>query len=161
MYGKAYAGYSLIELITVIVIAGVLSVLIIPRLDISSFEESGFFSQALAATRYAQKTAIASGCIVIVNIDASGCTLDWSGGPAGAGCPAASAPPDIVNVASGDTEFCGNSSPAAAPTGGSFRFDVIGRPTDNTDTILTVPQDIVIDTRTIRVEAETGYAREI
>ncbi len=154
-------GFSLIELVVVIVISGILSAFIIPRLNLSSFEQSGFFSQALATVRHGQKTAIASGCIVIVNIDGSGCTLDWSGGPAGTTCPAFTVAPDIINVASGGTDFCTNSSAEAVPTGGSFRFDHIGRPLDNSDTILNTAQDIVIGSRTIRVEAETGYPHEI
>ncbi len=154
-------GFSLIELVAVIVLAGILSAFIIPRLNVTSFEESGFFIQALAAIRHAQKTAIASGCIVMVNIDAAGCTLDWSGGPAGATCPVFTAAPDIINLATGDTDFCLSGTAAAPPLGGSFRFDPIGRPLDNTDTVLSVAQDIVIGSRTIRVEAETGYPHEI
>ncbi len=154
-------GFSLIELVVVIVLAGILSAFVIPRLNISTFEQSGFFIQALAAVRHAQKTAIASGCTVIVNIDGAGCTLDWSGGPAGAICPAFTVAPDIINVATGKTNFCLNGTAEAVPTGGSFRFDAIGRPLDNTDTILTSAQDIVIGSRSIRVEAETGYPHEL
>ena len=152
-------GFTLIELVVVIVLAAILSVFVAPRLDIGFFRKTGFFQQAHASIRYAQKMAIGSGCHTEINITAGGCTLRWSNPSAVPNCPADAQ--SIPNPATGQNNFCGSSTPEAAPTGGNFRFDKIGRPMNTANAILTSARDVVIGTRTVRVEAETGYAHEI
>lgn len=61
----------MIELVTVMVIIGALAVFVVPRLNPSGFERYAFRNELLAAVRYAQKTAMASGCDVAVRLDAS------------------------------------------------------------------------------------------
>ena len=57
---KTSPGFTLIELIMVIVLVGVLSVFIAPKLfNSDDFNARGFHDQTLAFLRYAQKTAIA------------------------------------------------------------------------------------------------------
>lgn len=152
------SGFTLIELIMIIFLISILAIYATPKLNLSNFRESGFFLQAISAVRYAQKQAIASGCHVEVDVNASGCYLSWSNPVADAACPADAA--SITNPADNNTNFCNDSTPAANPVGGNFRFDEIGRPTNTSDNLLTTAQDIGISTRTIRVEAETGYTHE-
>lgn len=130
-------------------IVGILATIAVPRLNIAGFRERGFIQQSLAAIRYAQKQAIASGCDVEVDITASECKLDFlAGGP---GCSASS----IINPITSNTDFCLDSdAPAGSTFPGTFSFDNIGRPSGGT-------QQFVLDGRTIQVEAETGYAREL
>jgi MSHA pilin protein MshC len=151
----ALQGFTLMEFIVVILIAGILSALVLPRLDIGGFRQIGFFQQALAAIRYAQKTAISSNCDVSVNITSTACALTWSGtGAPGTACPAAGT--DIANPAGGGNNFCADSEPEAAPAGDTaFSFDFIGRPVPNS------VKNITIGSRNIQVEPETGYTREI
>ena len=152
-------GFTLIELVVVIVIAAILAMFVAPRLDIGFFRKTGFFQQAHAAIRYAQKMAIGSGCNMEVNISAGGCLLRWSNPAALTFCPADTQA--VPNPATGQNNFCGSSTPEAAPTGGNFRFDKIGRPMNTANAILTSARDVVIGTRTLRVEAETGFTHEI
>lgn len=65
-------GFSLIELVAVIAIIGALAVFAAPRLNIGGFERFAFREEVLSALRYAQKTAIASGCDVAVELDGGG-----------------------------------------------------------------------------------------
>lgn len=139
-------GFSLIELIVVIVLIGILSIFALPRLNLTLFKQTGFFQQALAAIRHGQKLAVASGCDVDVAINPTACTLTWSGTPAG--CPSTA----IDNTATGAANFCQGGTAAGSPSA-SITFDSVGRPD--------AQKTIVFGSRTIRVEAETGYTHEL
>jgi len=73
MTSKALRGFTLVELITTIVIVGILSAVAIPRMfDNSAFSERGYIDEVSSALSYAQKIAIASRCEVSFAIDATG-----------------------------------------------------------------------------------------
>lgn len=58
-------GFTLVELVMVIVMLAVVSATALPRFfDFSFFQQRGFFDDTLNALRYAQKLAVASGCNV-------------------------------------------------------------------------------------------------
>ncbi len=139
-------GFTLIELVVVILILGILSAVIVPRLDITSFRQTGFFQQALASIRFAQKRAITSGCTVSVFIDSTNCNITFTGVPAG--CPAGA----IRNPGTGNANFCNDSTAAGAPAA-AFTFDNIGRPS--------AAQSINFTGTTIQVVAETGFAYQL
>ena len=60
-------GFSLIELIAVMVLISILGVVALGRMTgLSGYEVRGFFDDTVAALRYAQKLAISTGCEVQV-----------------------------------------------------------------------------------------------
>ena len=66
------AGFSLVELITVILLLGILGVVALGRLtDQNLIAARGFFDDTVSAVRFAQKLAISTGCDVRVNTTAS------------------------------------------------------------------------------------------
>lgn len=72
----AFRGFSLPELVMVIVILGVVSVTALPMwFSRTSFEQRGWFDELLQATRYAQKLAVASNCDVRITINAGSFSL--------------------------------------------------------------------------------------
>ena len=136
-------GFTLIELTVVLLILGILSAYIAPKLNLTGFKQTGFFQQALASIRFAQKRAITSGCTINITINSSTCSISFSGAPAG--CPSNT----ISNPGTGKTNFCSDSTAEGTPSA-SFSFDNIGRPS--------AAQTITFGSKTIQVVAETGYA---
>lgn len=140
-------GFTLIELILVIVIMGVLATFAAPRfVNQSDFDARGFRDELLSSIRYAQKLAIASQCEVQVvvntvantyalyfpnNNDANNAICDGAGAGFGSNPaphpilePSAfpiSAPSDVtLTNTSGNSTFYFNSQGAPVPGGGSF-----------------------------------------
>lgn len=61
--------FTLIELVSVIVLISIISATVLPKMfNNNDFERRIFFNDTLNALRYAQKTAIATGCNVRVSI---------------------------------------------------------------------------------------------
>lgn len=65
-------GFTLVELILVIVLLSILSAVALPRFfDRNDFDERVFFDDTLNAVRYAQKVAVATGCNIRFSISAN------------------------------------------------------------------------------------------
>lgn len=83
------AGFTLPELVIVLVLVGLLAAVAVPRLNVEGFEESIFADEVANAVRYARRVAIQSGCVVSVTADAGGdrVTVAYTG-VGGSACPA-------------------------------------------------------------------------
>jgi len=139
-------GYTLFELVIIIVLLGILSVFVIPRIDLAGFRSTGFSQQALASIRFAQKLAISSGCGVEVEISGANpdvCQLRWSGCAGNA---------SIANPASGQNDFCADSTPIGVAPSVNFTYDLLGVPSSG--------QSFTVDGRTFIVEPNTGFVYE-
>lgn len=144
-------GFSLVELILVMVIAGILAAVAVPRLvGRNSFDSRGFADQLAATARFAQKLAIAQRRAVVVRLTPGAATLCYN--DVGV-CVAAPGPggekPYTVSAPGGVTI----ASPVA-----SLVFDAIGRPVG-----ITAPLDIQVNgsgAHHVWVEQETGYVHD-
>ena len=66
-------GFSLIELVAILIVVGVIGVIALGRLpDTNTFATVAFAQEMRAALRFAQKFAVASGCEVQAVIDGAG-----------------------------------------------------------------------------------------
>jgi MSHA pilin protein MshC len=142
-------GFTLVELIGVIVIAGILAAMAAPRFfDAATFSSRGYFDAASGFLRYAQKLAIARHADITVQANSSGLSL----------CTTASNPCADTNPwpgPQGDTPYRLDVPNGVSLAGSvaSFSFNAQGSP-GTTGITLTITGDTV---RTLSVEAETGY----
>lgn len=168
-------GFTMIELVAVIVLVGILAAFAAPRfVRNESFDARTFTDQNLNMLRYAQKLAIAQNRPVFVVLGAERIALCFNAScdaanrvlaPAGANSGSSAT---VTQCGASSTWFCegrpANVSYGVPPAGLSLYFNALGRPLLSTDVDPAssfVLQQIAIagggNTRTVVIEAETGY----
>lgn len=151
MYQRRAWGFTLIELIIVLVVLGALSIFVVPRLNKSNFDTLSFQQELKTAIRYAHKLSVASECEVQVALTANTYALFY---------PDTTCNPPVgfgANPVSHPTQtgaYSGN-----APSGvtiasfGDFYFTASGAP-NSSGTIMISP-----GTRQIVVNPVTGFVQ--
>ena len=145
-------GFTLVELIAVLVIAGVLAFVAIPRMvGTSTFEQRGFSDTVVTALHYAQKTAIAQHTSVTVCISPTTISAAYT-----TGCTA-------MFVSNADNTALSFTTPSGTtitttPATSSFIFAASGSPSIATNLTIQLSGETA---RTIIIEAGTGYARRV
>lgn len=147
-------GFTMIELITVMILVGVLAAYAVARLDVSSFRERGFHDGLKGALQYARKAAVAkrrqvcvgvttgTGAVVSLTIAAAAPEGGVVVCPTGDALPLPSSSANTLSTPSGVTLSAGS----------SFSFDALGRASAAVTFSSTGQEDIV-------VAQETGYVR--
>ena len=146
-------GFTLAELVMTIVIMGILIAVTAPRfVSWKGFSSRGFYDEAQAVVRYAQKTAVAWRRTIYVCVSAtaisatsnSDCTTAPVKHPiTGADLKTQQPPPGVT---------------LSSSAGPSFSFDGLGRPIPNALVTITLTSTVIDDpARQIVVESETGY----
>jgi len=142
-------GFTLMELVLVMIIGGVLAAVAAPRMiDRSAFQTRGAAVEVRSALRYAQKLAMAKNREVCVTTAVNSLALSFN--------------PTMTNGAACSQPVArpgeGNPYTVTLPTGiapaTAFRFDGQGRPSPNATVSLTVGGSVPVT-----VTRETGYVQ--
>lgn len=140
-------GFTLVELIVVILIVGILSVSVAPRFfGVTSYENRQATDELLSALRYSQQMAMNRGGGIHLVLTANNFTVQRSDGT-GLRSPDGRIPytkpfPNNINV-----------------TPGTVRYNALGQPVDAVNIPLTTDITININgSPAITIEANTGYA---
>lgn len=143
--GDDQRGFTLIELIMVMVIVGILAAVVAPRFfDANVFKSRGFADQVQATLRYAQKEAIAQHRLVCVALASASVALTIANASTDVTCTLS------LLLPSGGSSIPAPSGVTLSPAV-NINFDALGK---------TSPaQTITISgaTNSIVVENETGY----
>ncbi len=152
---KHQHGFTMVELITVMVIVGVLAAVAAPRFfDRGTFDSRGFHDQVISTLRYAQKAAIAQRRLVCVSFPSSTrVVINTATNFADSACNTDLQSPSGTYPA-GQTTYTVD-APSGVTLSGymDFNFNALGKPSTG------VAQSITVSgyATPIAVEMETGY----
>jgi len=136
-------GYSLAELVIVLVIAAILAALAIPQLSPGNVEATWYHEQVRAGVRLAQRTAVAQRRQVYVLVEA---------GPRLALCYADPCGTRVTDISTGNAVLLDAPSGVALSVSTSpLSFNGLGRPSSGAT--------VTVGGHVITINAETGYVQ--
>ena len=122
-FGRLFrsGGFTLVELVAVLIVLGIVAAVAAPRLfDMAAFSERGFADEIGASLRYARRIAIASSCNVRFTVNAAGYSAAQQ-----TACNPANA--WATPVQSPDRRALANAAPAGVAVGAAvFEFRAAG-----------------------------------
>ncbi|HFE37228.1 MAG TPA: prepilin-type N-terminal cleavage/methylation domain-containing protein [Gammaproteobacteria bacterium] len=160
MMSRSLRGFTLIELILVIILLGTLSISAVSRFNSHSFESASVAAELISAIRYAQEMSMVN---TGQDIDGDG-NADYYQVVIGAGGYSVSQNRSSDGVASAIANPVSNESPYASTWTNvslspviTIKFDGLGEP--NISASQTISVTVGADSRNVIVEKVTGFTR--
>ena len=157
-------GFTLVELVVILIVVGILAVAVIPRLFGNEFAERGFHDGVKAAIQHARKVAVGSRRYVCVTVAANGVTLTLDptlpeANAAAVACGAAlNLPVPQPNCLA--NQVCAPAGvvlAVVAPGLANFNFDPLGRPVGANKAVLAAATTITVTNQpNIVVQPDSG-----
>jgi len=148
------AGYTLIELVVVMSVAGVLAAFAAPRFfDQQAFAQRGYSDELVAALRATQKAAVITGCPARLVLAATTYAASQQAASGNRCDPADTSWPTAVLGADGAAIAGSAPSGTSAGPAGTYQFDAQGRLTASPATT------IAVGSRTLSLDAATGFVQ--
>jgi len=146
---RTAAGFTLIELIAVLMITAILSIAIIPRMaNHAAFDTRGFLDTTRASLQHARRVAIAQRRTICGTFAEGSLTFAQSSVNGAASCDQPMADP----TGSGALVLSPPDGVSLEVSPATFTLDGLGRPSANVT--VTIVGDVV---RTLNIEAASGY----
>jgi MSHA pilin protein MshC len=143
-------GFTVVELVLVIVIVSILSAFVMTRFAGGVASTRGFYDELLAQVSYARKAAVAQRRAVFVRIDGAQSQLCYN---SAGGCVGVSSP-------TGQTPFTIAPRTGVTVTAVTFQFDGLGRYRDSAGALASTPLTITVagdGALSFTVWHDTGY----
>lgn len=147
-------GFTLVEMVVVIILVSILSVVAMPRFfKVSPFQEMGFTDELIAAYRYANKVAIASGCDTQVVTTLTSYQLKQR-----VNCQTGAFSQNVMIAGGNSSGYSGAPPSGLTLSASSLYFDPMGRPRNSSsDALLSTVTTVSVGSRSLSVEPETGF----
>jgi MSHA pilin protein MshC len=149
----AQTGYTVVELVVVLVVLGIVAANAMPRFfQVSSFEEMGYADELLGAVRYAHRLELSSRCDTRVSISTTGYAVYQRANS----CKSGQFSRFVTRPGAGNWQ---GSAPNGVAIGTlDLYFDAQGRPHDHASgTLYNNSETVSVGGRTVTVEHTTGY----
>jgi MSHA pilin protein MshC len=154
---RAISGFTLVELVIVLVLVGILSVAVGPKFfDLHTFSSRFFYDDVMSSIRYAQKFAVATGCHAQVNITSTTLTLTQRANCITGAFVMAIPDPGNLNAISFTRAAPGGVAMNLVTGTWPLFFDGLGRAKQVNNNIVS-NFSLTVDARTISIIGETGY----
>ena len=143
-------GFSLLELVIVIVIATILAAIAIPRLSDSESKATWYYEQVLSAVRFAQRQAVAQHRNVYVCVQAGSLSLGYDNVCTGAAAGGQSGIAVVI-----PQQFTAPTGVTLNPSTTPINFNALGQPTPIGGATIS----LVGAGKTVTITGETGYVQ--
>lgn len=153
---RAKKGFTIVELVTVMIVVGVLAAVLIPRLTGMGWASATYRQEVLSALRYAQKSAVSHRRLVCANVTGASVTLQIAQNSGASACGLNLPTPDGRPFASQNASVV-----AGGAMSGMLLFQPDGRITRmaGSDEVTANGVLTITDEANITIHGETGYVQ--